>query len=128
VKLLLDTSAYSALVRGDQTILDLLSRAVEVSLPVVAIGELLSGFYGGSRRAENIAKLELFLGKPSVTVSHLTAETAIRYAEVDHFLRTKGKPIPRNDVWIAAIALEHGLPLVALDKHFREIPMLLIRP
>lgn len=52
----------------------------------------------------------------------------MRYAEVDVLLRQKGRPIPRNDVWIAAIALEHGMHLLTLDEHFREIPLLLIEP
>jgi tRNA(fMet)-specific endonuclease VapC len=64
----------------------------------------------------------------SVRVLHVTEETALRYAEVDGYLRKKGRPIPRNDVWIAASALEHGHHLLTLDVHFREIPLLLIQP
>ena len=128
MRVLLDTSAYSALARSNQEIYDILSLATEVFIPSIALGELLSGFYGGSRRAENVAELESFLEKPSVKVLQVTAETALHYAQVDQFLRRKGKPIPRNDVWIAAIAIKHGLQLVVIDKHFREIPMLLLRP
>ena len=58
----------------------------------------------------------------------VTEETALRYAQVDIYLRKKGRPIPRNAVWIAAVALEHGLHLLTLDVHFREIPLLLIQP
>jgi tRNA(fMet)-specific endonuclease VapC len=59
---------------------------------------------------------------------NVTEETALRYAEIDVYLRKKGRPIPRNDLWIAAVALEHGLHVVTLDAHFREIPLLLIQP
>lgn len=125
---LLDTSAYSALQRGHQPILDLLRRSETVAVPAVVLGELYSGFRAGNRRAENTAQLERFLSKPSVRVLNVTQETALRYAEIDVYLRKKGRPIPRNDVWIAAVALEHGLQLLTLDDRFREIPMLLIQP
>lgn len=94
----------------------------------MVLGELCSGFRAGNRWAENVALLQQFLGKPSVRVLPITYETALRYAEIDVFLRRKGRPIPRNDVWIAASALEHGLQLLTLDLHFSEIPLLLIQP
>jgi tRNA(fMet)-specific endonuclease VapC len=75
-----------------------------------------------------MAQLTQFLGKPSIRILNVTEETALRYAEVDVYLRKKGRPIPRNDVWIAAVALEHGLQVLTLDGHFREIPLLLIQP
>jgi len=128
VKLLLDTSAYSALLRGHQQVLDVMRRSETVAVPAIVLGELHSGFRQGTRLAENTAQLAQFLSKPSVRVLDVTEETALRYAEVDVFLRKKGRPIPRNDVWIAAVALEHGLQLLTLDEHFREIPLLLIQP
>ena len=128
MKVLLDTSAYSALLRGHQLVLEVLRRAETVAVPAVVLGELHSGFRAGNRWAENTAQLAQFLSKPSVRVLNVTEETALRYAEVDVYLRKKGRPIPRNDVWIAAVALEHGLQLLTLDVHFREIPLLLIQP
>jgi tRNA(fMet)-specific endonuclease VapC len=128
LNVLLDTSAYSALRRGHQPILDVLRRSETVAVSAVVLGELYSGFRAGNRWAENTAQLEQFLSKPSVRVLNVTAETALRYAEVDVYLRKKGRPIPRNDVWMAALALEHGLHLLTLDVHFREIPLLLIQP
>jgi predicted nucleic acid-binding protein len=92
------------------------------------LGELHSGFRQGNRRAENEAGLAQFLSRSSVRVLELTADTALHYAEIDHYLRKRGRPIPRNDVWIAASALEHGLELLTTNEHFREIPLLLIRP
>ena len=128
MNVLLDTSAYSALRRGHQHILDVLRRSETVAVSSVVLGELYSGFRAGNCWAENTAQLAQFLSKPSVRVLNVTEETALRYAEVDVYLRKKGRPIPRNDVWIAAVALEHGLQLLTLDVHFREIPLLLIQP
>jgi tRNA(fMet)-specific endonuclease VapC len=128
VKVLLDTSAYSALQRGHPPILEVLRRSETVSVSAVVLGELYSGFRAGNRRAKNTAQLAQFLSKPSVRVLNVTEETALRYAQVDAYLRKRGRPIPRNDVWIAAVALEHGLQLLTLDVHFREIPLLLIQP
>lgn len=128
MNVLLDTSAYSALRRGHRPVLDVLRRSETVAVSAVVLGELYSGFRAGNRWAENTAQLAQFLSKPSVRVLNVTEETALRYAEVDVYLRKKGRPIPRNDVWIAAVALEHGLHLLTLDDHFREIPLLLTQP
>ncbi len=128
MNVLLDTSAYSALRRGDQAILDVVRRSETIAVSAVVLGELHSGFRAGNRCAENTEQLAQFLRKPSVRVLNVTEETSLRYAEVDVYLRKKGRPIPRNDVWIAASALEHGLQLLTLDVHFREIPLLLIQP
>ena len=124
----LDTSAYSQMRRGNQAILDVVRRSGTVALSAIVLGELHSGFRAGNRCAENIAQLAQSLSKPSVRVLNITEETALRYAEIDVYLRKRGRPIPRHDVWIAAVALEHGLQLVTLDVHFREIPLLLIQP
>ena len=124
----LDTSAYSQMRRGNQAILDVVRRSGTVALSAIVLGELHSGFRAGNRSAENTAQLAHFLSKPSVRILNVTEETALRYAEIEVYLRKKGRPIPRNDVWIAAVALEHGLHLVTLDVHFREIPLLLIQP
>lgn len=128
MNVLLDTSAYSALHRGHPAILDVLRRSETVAVPAVVLGELHSGFRAGTRCAEHTEQLTRFLSKPSVRVLNVTEETALRYAEVDVYLRRKGRPIPRNDVWIAAVAIEYGLQLLTLDEHFREIPLLLIQP
>ena len=128
MKVTLDTSAYSQMRRGNQAILDAVRRAETIALSAIVLGELHGGFRAGNRCAENSAQLAQFLNKPSVRVLNVTEETALRYAEIDVYLRKRGRPIPRNDVWIAAVALEHGLQLVTLDAHFREIPMLLIQP
>jgi predicted nucleic acid-binding protein len=128
LNVLLDTSAYSALQRGDTRVLAVIQQSRTIAVPVVVLGELNSGFRLGNRCAENEKLLARFLSKPSVRVLHVTEETALRYAEIDVYLRKKGRPIPRNDVWIAALALEHGMHVLTLDVHFEEIPMLLREP
>lgn len=128
MKVLLDTSAYSQLHRGNKAVLEVMRQSETVAVPAIVLGELYSGFRAGTRWIENTRLLRIFLSKSSVKVLDVTAETALRYAEVDVFLRKKGRPIPRNDVWIAALGLEHGLQLLTLDEHFREIPMLLLQP
>lgn len=114
--------------RGDFEIIELVAQAVRIVIPSIVLGELHSGFRRGNRTAENERQLQVFLLKPSVSVADVTAETAHYYAEIDVFLASKGRPIPRNDIWIAALALEHGCTLITLDAHFRELPLLLIRP
>jgi len=116
VKYLLDTSAYSGLRQGDSELLELLSGATHILVPSVVIGELLSGFRRGSRDAQNRAQLDTFLSKSLVRVADVTANTAERYAEIDSYVSSKGRPIPRNDLWIAAIALEHGAILLTRDE------------
>jgi tRNA(fMet)-specific endonuclease VapC len=125
---MLDTSAYSAMMRGDRDVIERMVAASEVIVPAVVLGELHSGFLRGSRLQENRVQLERFLSKPSVRLVPVTGETALRYAEINVHLVNRGKAIPRNDVWIAASAMEHGCTLLTLDAHFREIPLLPIRP
>jgi predicted nucleic acid-binding protein len=128
LKVLLDTPAYSALHRGDPSILTIMQDAEIIGLPAVVLGELYSGFRQGTMWAKNHALLSRLLSKPSVRVLTVTEATAMHYAEIDVYLRKHGKPIPRNDVWIAASAIEHGMQVVTLDSHFREVPLLVVRP
>jgi tRNA(fMet)-specific endonuclease VapC len=114
--------------KGDAELRDLLSAAGQVLVPSVVLGELRSGFRRGSREAVNLRQLEQFLAKPLVRVVDVSSDTAAWYAEVDFYLFSKGRPIPRNDVWIAALAMEHGAILLTRDAHFRELPLLPIRP
>ncbi len=84
-------------------------------------GELLGGFAAGSREAKNRSELARFLDSPRVDVVPVTAQTAHSYALVWSGLRRKGQPIPTNDLWIAASALEHGAALLTHDAHFAHI-------
>ncbi len=92
MKVLLDTSAYSALRRGDEPVLEVMRRAEIVAVSVVVLGELYSGFRAGNRYDENTAQLAQFLSKPSVRILNVTEETALRYAELDLYLRKRVGP------------------------------------
>jgi predicted nucleic acid-binding protein len=119
--IIVDTNAYSAFMRGDPDIGELLAHADQLHLNSVILGELLGGFAIGSREAKNRAELAQFLASPRVSVLPVTAATADSYALVYTQLRQKGQPIPANDLWIAASALEHGAALLSLDAHFKHV-------
>ena len=104
----------------------MLESADVAIIPTVVLGELYAGFAAGSRQQANLSELEKFLGMPGVQVFSVTAGVAARYGSVFHALRRAGTPIPTNDIWIAAIALECGARLVTLDAHFDAIPTLFV--
>ena len=118
MRVALDTSAYSALMRGHRDIAALIRRAEAVLLPAVVAGELLYGFRYGSRFEENAARLETFLEAQAVGLLAVTFVTADRFGRIAMALREKGTPIPTNDIWIAAQAMEAGADLVSSDAHF----------
>ncbi|MFW6083695.1 MAG: type II toxin-antitoxin system VapC family toxin [Gemmatimonadota bacterium] len=128
MRLCLDTSGYSAFKRGHEGAVDLLQRAGEIVLPAVVIGELLAGFRMGSRDRANRRELDALLESARVRLAGVGAETAQRYAEIVSYLRGRGTPIPTNDVWIAACAMEWGLRLLTTDEHFRRLPQVSLLP
>lgn len=126
-RILLDTSAYSAALRGDAGAARAMQEADEVCLTPIVLGELRAGFLGGARARENEAQLRAFLAKPRVRVPAVDEDTAERYALVRDSLRRAGTPIPANDIWIAASALQHGLRIVTADAHFARVPLALVQ-
>ena len=121
-KILLDTNAYVRFLRGDEKVMAYLAQADSVYMSVFVLGELYAGFKAGGREKNNKQLLERFLLKPTVTVLDATMETADFFALIMASLRKSGTPIPINDVWIAAHALETGSVLVTHDGHFASIP------
>ncbi len=119
--LCIDTNIYSALRRGDKTVVKKISQYDRVVVPVVVLGELRAGFLSGSKVAENQQNLSEFLASEFVYVAKVSAATASIYAELVAELKRKGKPIPTNDIWIAAITLEQRAQLLTLDAHFANI-------
>jgi len=116
---LLDTSILIALFADETAIKEKLAQASEVFIPSIAVGELYYGAWKSQRRRENVARIDE-LAAGSVVLS-CNAETARWYGEIKNALRLKGRPIPENDLWIAAIALEHDLVVATRDAHFGEI-------
>ena len=121
-RILLDTSAYSAFMRGDGAVVQSLREAREIGLTPVVLGELLAGFRRAARRKENEALLARFLASPRVRVFAVDEETADRYALILNALRAAGTPVPTNDLWIAASAMQHGFKVLTTDAHFAKIP------
>ena len=121
MKLLLDTNAYAALMRGSEAVVSRVGRAEHVLLSSVVVGELLYGFRNGTRDEENRAQLDLFLANRFVAFLPVTLTTAERFGLIASALKRKGSPIPSNDIWIAAHALESGSDLISFDEHFSHI-------
>ena len=125
-KILLDTNAYSHYLRGNQKVLSVLASSEEILLSVFVLGELYYGFRGGSNESSNKLILEQFIDKPNVKIIRASRDTAEIFAIAKHNLKKSGNPIPLNDVWIAAHALETGSVLVTYDHHFQKIENLRI--
>ena len=118
-KYLLDTSIVIALFRGEATILTELSNAEEVSVCSVVLGELYYGARKSARIAQNLAEVDAFAA--SNTVLACDIDIARQYGIIKDLLRAKGRMIPENDIWIAATAIQHSLPLATRDDHFKEV-------
>jgi tRNA(fMet)-specific endonuclease VapC len=121
VRLALDTNRYTDLARGDEFVLELVATADQVWLPFIVLGELRAGFAAGTQAPRNEAVLRRFLAKPAVGVLYASDQTTHHYASVYRQLRKQGTPIPTNDMWIAALVLEHSLILCARDAHFEAL-------
>ena len=101
--------------------------AADILVPTIVLGELLAGFALGSREAENRADLNLFLDGARVSIATHGLETAERYARIFSSLRSLGTPIPTNDLWIAASAMEHGAEILTADRHFQHVSQVMVR-
>ena len=118
MRLALDTNRYTDLCRGERSVVEIVEQADEVWLPFVVVGELRAGFAVGSQGTRNEAVLRRFLLKPGVGILYADEQTTHHYASVYRQLRKQGTPIPTNDMWIAALVLQHSLVLCARDAHF----------
>ncbi len=125
-KLLIDTNIYTHAFNGNTEVIRILQRAQKISICAITIGELLSGFKAGSKENINRAELEEFLDSPRVRLTDIDEDTAEYYSEIQTALKKKGKPIPTNDIWIAATALQYGLKLYTSDRHFKYVPGLVL--
>ena len=121
MRVLLDSNAYSRLMRGDEQTATVVRDATEILMSAVVVGELLYGFRSGSRFDRNATDLRSFLDNPHVSFVPVGPVTADRYSRIAAALRARGSPIPTNDVWIAAHAMETGADLVSADRHFKAV-------
>ena len=121
-KILLDTNAYVGYLSGDKQVLSYLGQSDCVYISVFVLGELYAGFRAGKREKENKQLLERFLMKSTATILEASKETAEIFGIIKESLRKSGHPIPINDVWIGAHALETGSVLLTYDRNFAFIP------
>jgi len=124
VRVALDTNRYTDLCRGDASVVKTVELADEVWLPFIVLGELRAGFAVGSQGPPNEAVLRRFLMKKGVGVLYADEQTTYHYATVYRQLRRQGTPIPTNDMWTAALVLQHSLSLYDRDAHFDSLPQL----
>ncbi|MGD9083155.1 MAG: type II toxin-antitoxin system VapC family toxin [Desulfobacterales bacterium] len=120
-RLLIDTNIYSYALKGDDGVVKVLKKSEQIGISVISIGELLSGFKGGGREKKNREELEIFLDSPRVVLYSVDEDTSEFYAEILNNLREIGRPVPTNDIWIAAVAFQNGLKLFTKDEHFKAI-------
>ena len=118
--MILDTNALSALAEGDEALRNRLEGIQLPSIPAVVLGEYRFGIRGSRHRADYEAWLAANLGEYEILA--VTADTASVYADLRHELKGMGRPIPENDLWICALAREHGMPVVSRDRHFGFVP------
>lgn len=126
IRVMLDTSAYSALLRGHGEIKQAIQEAGEIFLNPVVLGELLAGFAMGGKDKRNRNILKEFLSSPRVELVTLDEETSERYAAIIAYLRARSTPIPTNDLWIAATAMQYGLKLLTTDTHYQKVPQIIV--
>ena len=128
MKVLIDTIAYVAFMKGEERITSILETAEDVLFPIVVLGELYGGFRLGKYYDKNTQELENFLSKPGIRCLDITKPMAERYGILLKQLREQGTPIPTNDIWVSAAVLESGAKLLTRDRHFENVPGLYIIP
>lgn len=121
-KYLLDSNIIIALFAGEQVVLNAANEAEEVFVPSIVVGELYYGAQKSNKRQMNVARVDSFA--EANVILDCDQETARWYGQIKQQLQAKGRPLPENDIWIAAIAFQYGLTLVTRDNHFNEIDSL----
>lgn len=119
-----NTNRYIDFAKGLPEAVELLRRADEIFVPFVVLGELRAGFAGGAQAGENEANLVRFLDSRRVDLVFADEDTTHHYGRLFHQLRRQGTPIPTNDLWIAALVVQHQLHLFARDTHFDHLPQI----
>ncbi len=121
MKLVLDTNAYCLCDIRNEKAMELTERAADLFLPIISYGELYYGFKHGKHFEQNMKRLELFLDMYHVKSIFIDKDVAKKFGDIFAHLRKIGKPIPTNDIWIAACCMSVGGTLLTADKHFSYV-------
>jgi predicted nucleic acid-binding protein len=124
MRIAIDTNRYTDAERGEPGSAEVFRTAQEIHVPFVVLGELRYDFLQGTKAAQNEQRLNRFLATPRVQVLFPDDTTTQEYARLAAQLRRQGTWIPTNDVWIAALVLQHRLALYDRDRHFDHLPQL----
>lgn len=124
MNLLIDTNRYTDFVRGDPAAVQTVQGAAKIFIPFIVLAELRAGFAYGTRARQNEATLASVLQRPTVGVLFADSDTTHHYAALYAQLRRQGTPVPTNDLWIAALGIQHDLVLFSRDPHFQHVPQL----
>lgn len=124
MRIALDTNRYADFSNAVEEVVQIIREAERIFLPFITLAELRAGFLCGKRSRQNEALLTRFLHSPRVEVLYADDQTTHHYARLFYQLRRQGTPIPTNDIWIAALVVEHDLILCARDRHFEALPQL----
>ena len=125
-KLVLDTNVLIAFLQNPEDFAERFSGYDVILLTPVVLGEFRAGLFDTKVGRENRKAIDAFLQNSAVKVCPMTDNTSLCYAKVFQALRKVGKPIPTNDIWIAAAAQENGAALATDDGHFQAVPLLQI--
>jgi tRNA(fMet)-specific endonuclease VapC len=126
-RVLIDTNVYSAFMQNANQIVSAFQKLDYIAIDITVLGELFSGFSSGNREKQNRNELEQFINTPRVVILNHDPTTAEFYSQIIKNLKKKGTPIPTNDIWIAATSMQHGLWLFTMDRHFTNIPGIMLK-
>ena len=124
MRVLVDTNRYRDFCEGDPSALEVIQAAARLYLPFVVIAELRSGFLCGTQSRQNEKYLTMFLNSERVEALYPEENTTHHFARIFAQLRLQGTPIPVNDIWIAALAVQHDLVICSRDRHFDCLPQI----
>ena len=124
MKIVIDSNRYTDLCRNVSEVVEIVERVSLVFIPLIVIAEQRAGFASGNQQEKNERILTKFLNKEEVSVLYPDEQTTHFYANLYAYLRKKGKPIPTNDLWIAALVVQYNLTLYDRDSDFDNLPQL----